>query len=155
MAQRLDYAAVAPAGVKALGQLYGYVLLSGLEKGLVDLVYLRVSQINGCAYCIDTHSRDLTKGGLGLEKLMLVPVWREASSLFSAKEQAALAWAETVTDVATTRVPDTAFAAAREHFSEKELTDLTIAVGLMNTFNRLAISFRREPDFVSRLSAAE
>jgi AhpD family alkylhydroperoxidase len=106
---------------------------------------LRISQINGCAYCIDMHSRDLIKGGLAIEKLVLVQAWREAGGLFDTRERAALAWAETVTRVADTTVPDAEFQAASAVFSEKELTDLTIAIGLMNTYNRLAIGFRIPP----------
>jgi len=87
---RLDYTAISPAGVKALGGVYGYILQSGLAGPLVNLVYLRVSQINGCAYCIDMHSRDLIKGGLAVEKLVLVQAWREAGGLFDARERAAL-----------------------------------------------------------------
>lgn len=145
MTQRLDYTSVSPAGMKALGGVYAHVGQSGLAKSLVDLVYLRISQINGCAYCIDMHSRDLLKGGLAVEKLVLVPAWREAPSLFSEQERAALAWAETVTRVADTSVPDAEFAAASAQFSEKELADLTIAIGLMNAYNRMAISFRAVP----------
>jgi AhpD family alkylhydroperoxidase len=145
MTQRLDYTTVAPAGAKALGGVYGYIMQSGLPSSLVNLVYLRASQINGCAYCIDMHSRDLIKGGLAVEKLVLVQAWREAGGLFDARERAALAWAETVTRVADTAVPDTEFEAASAVFSAKELTDLTIAIGLMNIYNRLAIGFRIPP----------
>src|SRR5260370_13123207 len=112
---------------------------------LVNQVYLRVSQINGCAYCSNMHSRDLLKGGLGVEKLVLVPAWREAGSLFDSRERAALAWAETVTRVADTAIPDGEFESASAAFSEKELADLTIAIGLMNAYNRLAIGFRNPP----------
>ncbi|MDE1149880.1 MAG: carboxymuconolactone decarboxylase family protein [Azospirillaceae bacterium] len=91
------------------------------------------------------HSRDLLKGGLTVEKLVLVSVWHEAGALFTEKEQAALRWAETVTRVADTAVPDAEFQAARAHFTDKELSDLTIAIGLMNAYNRLAISFRAVP----------
>jgi AhpD family alkylhydroperoxidase len=146
MTQRLDYASLAPAGMKALGGVYGYIVQSGLPKRLVDLVYLRISQINGCAYCMDMHSRDLLKGGLDVSTLVLVQGWREAGALFSDAEKAALQWAEVVTRVAETAVPDAEFQAAREHFSEKQLADLTIAIGLMNTYNRLAISFRTTPE---------
>jgi AhpD family alkylhydroperoxidase len=89
MTQRMDYNAATPAGMKALGGVYGHILQSGLPKVLVDLVYLRVSQINGCAYCIDMHSRDLLKEGVTVDKLVLVPAWREAGALFSAAERAA------------------------------------------------------------------
>ncbi|MBB6255125.1 carboxymuconolactone decarboxylase family protein [Nitrospirillum iridis] len=145
MTQRLDYTAAAPAGMKALGGVYGYIIQSDLPAQLVDLVYLRTSQINGCAYCIDMHSRDLLKGGLAVEKLVLVPAWHEAGALFTEREQAALRWTETVTRVADTGVPDAEFQAARAHFTEKELADLTIAIGLMNAYNRMAISFRTVP----------
>src|SRR3954447_21430477 len=111
---------------KALGGVYAYVVQSGLPGDLVDLVYLRVSQINNCAYCLDMHTRDLLKRGVKLEKLALVQAWREGGALFSREERAALAWAETVTLVAETGVPDSAYEAAREVFDEKQLVDLTI-----------------------------
>ena len=146
MTQRLDYNQLAPAGIKALGAVYGYVAQSGLSAVLVDLVYLRVSQINNCAYCLDMHTRDLLKKGVPVEKLALLQAWREAGDLFDVREQAALAWAESVTRVADTGVPDTDFEAARDVFEERELVDLTIAIGLMNTYNRMAISFRNTPE---------
>ena len=118
MTQRLDYTNVAPAGVKALGGVYGYITQSGLPTQLVNLVYLRVSQINGCAFCIDMHSRDLLKNGLAIEKLVLVQAWHEAADLFDVRERSALAWAETVTRVADTAVPDADFQAASAVFSE-------------------------------------
>jgi AhpD family alkylhydroperoxidase len=145
MTQRMDYTTVAPGGVKALGGVYGYITKSGLSAALVNLTYLCISQINGCAYCIDMHTRDLIKGGLAIEKLVLVQAWREAGGLFDSRERAALAWAETVTRVADTTVPDAEFQAASAVFSEKELADLTIAIGLMNIFNRLGIAFRIPP----------
>lgn len=143
---RLDYTKASPGGVKAFGSVYGYIMQSGLDDVLVELVYLRVSQINGCAYCLDMHTRDLAKKGVKLEKLALVQAWHEAGGLFSDREKAALAWAESVTRVADTHVPDDVFQAAAAVFSEKELADLTMAISLMNAFNRLAISFRREPE---------
>jgi AhpD family alkylhydroperoxidase len=145
MINRINYAKVSPEGFKALGGVYVAIQKSGLPKQLVDLVYLRVSQINGCAYCIDMHSRDLLKSGVVVEKLVLVPVWRDAGSLFSTRERVALAWAETVTRVAETGIPDTDYEAAAAEFSDKELADLTYAIGLMNVFNRLGISFRTPP----------
>lgn len=151
MGPRLDYNAAAPAGMKALGGVYGYVSQS-LPRMLVNLVYLRISLINGCAYCIDMHSRDLTKDGLPQEKLVLVPVWHEAGALFSEQEKAALRWAETVTRVAETAVPEAEFQAVRVVFSEKEVADLTIAIGLMNAYNRLAISFRNTPAAVKAMA---
>jgi len=145
MSKRLDYNQIAPAGAKALGGVYGYVLQSSLSPTLVDLVYLRVSQINNCAYCLDMHTRDLMKKGQKIEKLALLQAWAEAGNLFDERERAALAWAETVTRVAETNVPDDAYATAREIFDERELVDLTIAIGLMNAYNRMAISFRNTP----------
>jgi AhpD family alkylhydroperoxidase len=145
MTKRLDYAQIAPAGVKALGTVYGYVSQSSLPAVLIDLVYLRVSQINNCAYCLDMHTRELLAKGQKIEKLALVQAWAEAGELFDERERAALAWAETVTRVAQTGVPDEAYRAAREVFNEREIVDLTIAIGLMNAYNRMAISFRNTP----------
>jgi AhpD family alkylhydroperoxidase len=145
MNSRLDYMKISPFGVKALGNVYGYVQQSGLDEVLVVTVYLRISQLNGCAYCLDLHTRDLIKSGVKPEKLALVQAWREAGDLFDARERAALAWAETVTRVAETAIPDEAFRAASAVFGEKELVDLTIAIGLMNAFNRMGIAFRKVP----------
>jgi AhpD family alkylhydroperoxidase len=145
MSNRIDYAKASPAGFKAFGGVYVYLQNSGLPKQLIDLVYLRVSQINGCAYCIDMHSRDLLKSGVTVDKLVLVPVWREAGQVFNARERTALAWAETATRVAETGVPDADYEAAAAEFSDKELADLTYAIGLMNAFNRFGISFRTPP----------
>ena len=142
---RPDYNKIAPGGVKALGGLYGYVMQSGLSAELVELVYLRISQINNCAYCLDMHTRNLIKKGVKIEKLALLQAWAEAGHLFSERERATLAWAETVTRVSETGVPDEAFETARAVFQEKELVDLTIAIGLMNAYNRMAISFRSTP----------
>lgn len=150
MNQRLDYYAAAPAGMKALGSVYGYIMESGLPKALVNLVFLRVSQINGCAYCIDMHSRDLLKDGMSVEKLVLVPAWRESSALFDETERAALAWAETLTRVAETGAPDAEYDGAAVLFDQKQLTDLTIAIGLMNVYNRMSIGFRVPPAAVRR-----
>ena len=146
MSQRIDYTKVSPEATKALGQLYGYVSKSGLDPVLVDLVYLRISQINGCAYCLDMHTRDLVNRGVAIDKLALVQAWREAGRLFNEREKAALAWAETVTQVEKTGVPEADFEAASSVLSEKELVDLTFAIGVMNTYNRLAIGFRNQPE---------
>jgi AhpD family alkylhydroperoxidase len=145
MTNRIDYTKASPEGYKAFGAVYATLLKSGLEKQLVDLVYLRVSQINGCAYCIDMHSRDLLKTGLAVDKLVLVPVWHDAGAVFTGRERAALAWAETVTRVAETGVPDADYEAAAAAFGDKELADLTYAIGLMNAFNRLGVTFRVKP----------
>lgn len=145
MSQRMNYNAVSPTGMKALGAVYGYVRQSGLSSRLIDLVYLRVSQINGCAYCIDAHSRDLLKAGLPVEHLVLVAMWPEAGTIFGEQEKAALAWAEAVTRLGDRGVPDNAYEAAAAAFDEKQLADLTIAISLMNAYNRMATSFRATP----------
>lgn len=150
MSDRIDYAKASPEGYKAFGAVYMTVQKSGLPKQLIDLVYLRVSEINGCAYCIDMHSGDLLKSGLAVEKLVLVPVWREAGKVFDQRERAALAWAETVTRVAETGVPDEDYDAAAAEFDDKELADLTYAISLMNAFNRFGISFRSTPAAVAK-----
>jgi AhpD family alkylhydroperoxidase len=145
MSQRIDYNKTSPAGVKALGSVYAYVAQCGLENTLVELVNLRVSQINGCAFCLDMHTRFLLKKGITPVKLALVQVWDEAGDVFTEREKAALAWAEIVTRVSETHVPDAAFKAASAVFGDKELADLTMAIGLINAYNRLAISFRNVP----------
>lgn len=145
MTVRVDYNQVAPGASAALGGVYGYVMQSGLPAELVEWVYLRVSQINNCAFCLDMHTRDLMAKGAKVEKLALLQAWREAGHLFDARERAALAWAESVTNVAETGVPDPDFANAKAVFSDKELVDLTVAVSLMNAYNRMAISFRNTP----------
>jgi len=142
----MNYAAAASGGTKALGVVYGYVAQSGLPATLIELVYLWVSRIKGCAYCIDMHSHALLKAGMLVEKLVLVPAWDDAGPQFDGRESAALKWAEVVTRVSDTHVPEEAYTAARATFSEKELADLTIAIGLMNAYNRLAISFRVPPE---------
>jgi len=145
MSHRLDYTQAAPEGYKALGSAHSYLLGCGLPLALIDLVYLRVSQLNGCAYCVDAHSRDLLKAGVSLEKMVMVPVWRDAKGLFDRRESAALAWAEVVTRVADSQVPDADYAAISAVFNDKELADLTLAIALMNALNRVAISFRKVP----------
>lgn len=146
MTQRMAYDSFAAGGMKALGGVHAYVAQSGLPQVLVELVNLRVSQINGCAYCLDMHSRALLKDGVPIEKLVLVQAWEEAGALFTERERAALAWAETVTRVSETGVPDADYAAARAVFDERDLANLTVAIGLINAYNRLAISFRATPE---------
>ena len=150
MSNRIDYAKASPTGFKAFGGVYVYLQNCGLPKELINLVFLRISQINGCAYCIDMHSRDLLKHGLAVDKLVLVPAWREAGDLFTPRERSALAWAETVTRVAQTGVPDADYEVAAAEFSDKELADLTYAIGLMNVFNRLGVSFRTPPAAIAK-----
>ena len=116
--------------------MYTYLQNRGLSKELVYLVYLRVSHINGCAYCIDMHLRDLLKLGVAVDKLVLMSVWRDAGRMFSSRERVALAWAETVTRVAETNIPNAVYEVAAAEFNEKKLADLTYAISLINVFNR-------------------
>ena len=146
MRQRASYETLAAEGMKALGGVYDYVARCGLEKTLVDFVYLRVSQINGCAYCIDAHTQDLLRECVSVEQVMLLPAWRDAGLYFCERERAALAWTEVVTRVSKTHVPDADYDAAVGVFGEKSLADLTIAIGLINAYNRIAISFRKVPE---------
>jgi AhpD family alkylhydroperoxidase len=153
MTNRIDYTKASPEGYKAFGNVYATLLKGSLPKSLIDLVYLRVSQINGCAYCIDMHSRDLIKSGLTVDKLVLVPVWHDAGAVFTQRERVALAWAETVTRVSETGVPDADYAAAAAEFNDAELSDLTYAIGLMNAFNRFGVSFRVRPAAAAAVQA--
>jgi len=149
MTIRMHYTHVIPGGMKALAGVHGYLATTGLAHALTELVNLRVSQINGCAFCIDLHTRELLANiGMAPEKIALLPVWREGGPLFDARERAALAWAESVTRVADTGVPQEEYDAGIAVFSEKELGDLTLAVALINAYNRLAISFRAPPKAV-------
>ncbi|PTR34139.1 AhpD family alkylhydroperoxidase [Luteibacter sp. OK325] len=145
MTQRIDYSKASPEGYKAFGGVYVTLLKGSLPKALIDLVYLRVSQINGCAFCIDMHTRDLLKSGIEVEKLVLVPVWHDAGNVFSVREKKALAWAETVTNVSANGVPDADYEAVAGEFNAAELADLTYAIGLMNAFNRFGVAFRSTP----------
>ncbi|MGO1273796.1 MAG: carboxymuconolactone decarboxylase family protein, partial [Pseudomonas helleri] len=123
MSTRIDYSKASPEAFKAFGGVHVALQNGDLSKMLIDPVFLRVSQINGCAYCIDLHSRDLLKLGMTVDKLLLVPVWHEAPSLFTAREQAALAWAESVTRVEQTGVPQADYDAVTAEFNDKELAE--------------------------------
>jgi AhpD family alkylhydroperoxidase len=121
-----------------------YVEHSAIEAGLRHLVYLRVSQINGCAHCVDRHTHDAVIGGEKQQRLNCLLVWRE-TNFYSERERAALQWAEAITEISKTHAPDEAYNLAREQFSEKELVDLTLLIATMNAWNRMAIAFRRGP----------
>ncbi len=139
---RMNWAQVAPEGAKALYGVHHYVTAkTNLPEELIHLVFLRVSQINGCAHCIDMHSRDLRKT-MSVDKITLLPVWDEVPYLFNDQERAALAWAEEVTNVSQTHASDEAYAAASAAFEPKDLVDLTITIAAMNAFNRLGAPFR-------------
>jgi len=144
MEARLDYYAAAPDGVRAMLGMEKYLAGCGLEKPLLELVKLRASQLNGCAYCIDLHWRDARKAGEDERRLYLLAVWRESPG-YTDRERAALAWTEAVTHLTDGHVSDEVFAAVRPHFSDKELADLTLAVAAINAWNRLSISFRSVP----------
>jgi AhpD family alkylhydroperoxidase len=141
MKQRIAFTRTSPEGVKALAALDAYVRRSGLEPSLMELIKTRVSQINGCAYCIDMHTKDARAAGETEQRLHLLSVWREAPC-YSDRERAALAWAESVTRLPDNDVSDELYAATQRHFSDKELTDLTFAVITINAWNRLAVPFR-------------
>jgi AhpD family alkylhydroperoxidase len=138
---RINYYKVAPEGVKAVKALDQYVAGSGLEPALVELVKLRASIINGCAYCVDVHTKDARAKGESEQRLYAVPVWRE-TPFFSPRERAALQWTEAVTDMAPGGVSDAVYDEARIHFTDRELVDLTFAVVAINSWNRLAVTFR-------------
>jgi AhpD family alkylhydroperoxidase len=144
MSKRLEVFKFVPEAYKGFGAVHEYVK-SALPAELLELIYLRVSLINGCAYCIDMHTRDLLKQGVKSDKIALVPVWDEAAALFSDKEQAALAWAETVTRVEQTKVPDADYQKALSVLGEQGLADVTVAVTLMNAYNRFGVSMRMQP----------
>jgi AhpD family alkylhydroperoxidase len=143
MQSRIDGLKVAPGAYHAMLGLETYLHQSGLEIPLLHLIKLRASQINGCAYCIDMHWKDLRAIGENEQRLYGLDAWRE-SPYYSERERAALAWTEAVTLVASTQVPDEVYEQARRQFNEKELTDLTLAVATINAWNRLAISLRAE-----------
>ncbi|MFC0403101.1 carboxymuconolactone decarboxylase family protein [Paraburkholderia rhizosphaerae] len=145
MTQRINYIKASPEPYRAFGEVHSILQKCGLATDLINLVYLRVSQINGCAFCIDMHTRDLKKLGVSDEKLTFLQVWHDAGTLFDRREKAAIAWAEVVTRVAATHAPDDAYQAAAAEFDDKELADLTYAISLMNAFNRLGIAFRTTP----------
>ncbi len=142
MEQRMNYMAAAPEGLAALRNLQDYVEHCGLEHSLLELVKTRASQINGCAYCLDMHTKDARAAGETEQRLYLLSAWREAP-FYSARERAALAWTEAVTRISDGPVEDELYEEVRRQFDEKELTDLTLAVVAINGWNRLAIPFRR------------
>src|SRR5579862_702596 len=141
--QRLSAPKVAPDGYKALVGVETYLRQSGLEQRLIKLVKMRASQINGCAYCLDVHSRDARRAGETEQRLYLLDAWEE-SSLYTPRERAALAWTDAITKIADTHAPQEVYEGLRPHFSEKEIVDLTILAGMINLWNRLAIAMRNQ-----------
>ena len=143
MPSRLDFSKVSPGGYMAMRHLEAHIRQSGLEPRLVELVKTRASQLNGCAYCIDMHTKDARAHGESEQRLYALPAWRE-TPFFSARERAALAWTEAVTLVADGHVPDEAYDEVSNHFTEDELVSLTLAIVAVNSWNRLNIAFRME-----------
>jgi len=144
MSERIDYTKITPEGYRAMSGLERYVRGSGLEPSLLELVKLRASQINGCAYCIDMHWKDARARGESEQRLYGLMAWRE-SPYYTERERAALAWTEAVTLIADSHVPDELYEEVRKSFNETELANLTFALVAINGWNRLAISFRTEP----------
>ena len=143
MGARIDYSKVSPGVLEVMFGFGKYLHTSGLPKQLLDLVYLRASQLNGCAYCLDMHWKDLRAEGESEQRLYGLDAWEE-SPYYTDRERAALAWTEAVTRLTNRAVPDAVFAEARRHFSEKELADLTLAIVGINGWNRLNVAFRTQ-----------
>src|SRR5215813_13701103 len=155
MKARMDFRKASPPAAKAIADLHAYVHRCGLEHGLIELAKLRASQINGCAHCIDMHTKELRADGESEQRLYLLAAWRE-SPFYSERERAALAWTEAVTLVDDTLVPDEVYEEARKQFTEEELVNLTLALVAINGANRLNIAFRTVPgSYQVRREAAE
>ncbi|MBD9562334.1 carboxymuconolactone decarboxylase family protein [Pseudomonas sp. NPDC086112] len=144
MQPRIDFYTASPDGLKAMMALEAAVSKLPLEKSLIELVKLRASQINGCAFCIDMHTADAIKGGETPRRLFAVTAWREAP-FFTDRERAALAWTESLTQLSLTHAPDEDYALLSAEFSPKEMVDLTVAISTINSWNRLAVGFRKMP----------
>ena len=142
--ERLNFKRLVPAAYRAMLALESYVHETGLESSLLELVKMRASQINGCAYCLDMHSKDARAAGETEQRLYVLNAWREAP-FYTERERAALAWTESVTLVNESHVPEDVYQQARAHFSEEELVNLTIAIVAINGWNRLEVSFRGIP----------
>jgi AhpD family alkylhydroperoxidase len=141
MKARINPYAAAPNAIKTVMAMENYVKESGLEMPLIELVKMRASQINGCAFCLNMHSHDARAAGETEQRLHVLPAWRE-TTLYTPRERAALAWTEALTLISETHAPDDVYEEARAQFNDKELTDLTLLVGAINVWNRIAIGFR-------------
>jgi AhpD family alkylhydroperoxidase len=141
--QRLNHKAAAPDGYKKLAAVHLYLRNSGLEANLLEMIYVRASQINGCAWCLNLHTGNARKAGESEQRLYLLNAWRD-TQLYTPRERAALEWTEAITLIAGHPVPDDVYSRAREQFSDTELTNLTIAIGMINVWNRLNIAFQTE-----------
>jgi AhpD family alkylhydroperoxidase len=145
MEPRFNAAKAAPGAYHAMLGLEKYLATSSVETNLLHMIKLRTSQINGCAYCIDMHWKDLRAAGENEQRLYMLNAWHEAGNLYTARERAALEWTEAVTLITNGHVPDAVYESVKPHFDEKELSDLTLAVAAINAWNRLAISTRTVP----------
>lgn len=144
MNQRLNYSELAPDALKAMVDLEKYIVKSGLERSLYELVKTRASQLNGCAYCIDMHTKDARRAGETEQRLYALSAWKE-TPFFTARERAALEWTEALTLISENEVPDSLYEATRDYFDEHDMMALTFAIVAINGWNRLAISFRTVP----------
>jgi len=153
MKPRMNFYQAAPETIKALTALETLLQGSALEQSLIELVKIRASQINGCAFCINMHTQDARKRGETEQRLHLLNAWREAP-LYTDRERAGLAWTETVTLISETHAPDDAYDELRKHFSEAEAVNLTMLIGTINAWNRLAIAFRAVPPVKAKAATA-
>jgi AhpD family alkylhydroperoxidase len=144
MKARMDYRKASPQGAKAMAELHSFLHGCGLDQDLLELVKLRASQINGCAFCIDMHTKKMRASGESEQRLYLLNAWEEAP-LYTARERAALAWTEAVTLIAQSHAPDAVYDEVRKHFTDEELANLTMAICAINSANRMSIAFRRMP----------
>ncbi|AYG58041.1 carboxymuconolactone decarboxylase family protein [Rhizobium jaguaris] len=143
MHPRLNFAKASPESYKAVAALEQFVQSSGLERRFIHLIKLRASQINGCAYCVDMHVKEARHDGLSEQWINLMCVWWE-SPVYDERERALLGWVDSVTKIAETGIPDTAFDTLKPHFSEEEIVKITVAIGVINIWNRLAVGFRSQ-----------
>ena len=141
MSGRFDYETVAPAANEAMRGIERYVRASGLERSLIELVKIRASQLNGCAFCLDMHTKDARAAGESEQRIYVLSAWRDAP-FYSERERAALAWTEALTRLAPDGVPNELYERARKVFNEVELVNLTMAVVAINGWNRLSVAFR-------------
>jgi AhpD family alkylhydroperoxidase len=144
MKERIKFASLNPGALQSMMGIEKYLFHCGLDRKLLDLIYLRVSQINGCAYCLDMHWKDLRAMGESEQRLYSLNAWRE-SPFYSEQEQAALAWAEAVTTLPNNEVPDDVFEEAHRHFNDEKFANMTLAIVTINSWNRINIAFKREP----------
>lgn len=153
MKTRLNYAKASPEAFKAVMALETYVQSSGLERRFVHLIKLRASIINGCAFCVDMHVKESRHDGLSEQWINLMSVWRE-SPLYTEQERALLGWVDAVTKIAQTGAPDDAFEALKAHFSDEDIVKITVAIGAINTRNRIAVGFRSQHPVEAAAKAA-